>query len=321
MLAGRPQSAERAARWVSRYQVTAEYAGHGNTEAGEHTPAEELIGAFAPSEGALKEVLAYGEPSALAYQEQEATWPAILALWIAGPYGPLYATFDQESLFFENRALGSATKPLAATLTNHDVRTVTITAVQLTGGQSGDFQITGGNCVGRTLQPDDACEVQVAFDPGTLGLSETKLQATLAGTSQTIDLPLTGTGTPAPEPQPQPKTEPGPGPLVSPPGPTPIPRHSASVRVAHLVVESISPARLLLKLTVRGVATVKIARLLGTRHHRHFQTVKTIAVKASKAGALDVKLPRLAPGSYRVSISLAGAKTIVKSLTVLSGGR
>jgi hypothetical protein len=85
---------------------------------------------------------------------------------------------------------------------------------------------------------------------------------------------------------------------------------------ARLASASISPARLLLKLIAPGVATVKIARLLGKGHHRRWQTVKTITVKASKAGALEVKLPRLAAGSYRVSISLAGAKTVVKTLTV-----
>jgi hypothetical protein len=322
-LAGRRAAAERAAKWVSSYQVTAEYAGHGDTEAGEHTPAETLVGAFMASEGALKEALIYGEPTTAggpAAEAQEATWPALLALTQAGPYGPYYATFDQESLFFENRPLGSPTKPLAATLTNHDVRPVTITALELTGGQSKDFQITGGNCAGRTLQPGDVCEVQVAFDPSALGLRETQLQAALAGTSQTIDLPLTGTGTPAPEPQPQPKlepkTEPGPVPVISPLlALTPGPAHTSGP-VADLAVESISPARLLLKLTAPGVATVKIAHLLGKGHHRHFQTVKTIIVKAGKAGVLNVKLPRLVAGSYQVSISFVGAKTVTRTLTV-----
>jgi hypothetical protein len=316
-LAGDRQAAERAAKWVSRYQVTADYAGHGDTEAGEHTPAETLIGAFTPSEEALKEVLAYGEPITLggpAAEAQGATWPALLALTQAGPYGSYYATFDQESLFFENRALDSSTEPLAATLTNQDVRPVTITALRLTGGQSGNFQITGGNCAGRTLQPGEVCEVQVAFDPTAVGLRETQLQAALAGVSQTIDLPLTGIGIPAPEPQL--RTEPGPGPLVSPPGPTPVPRHSTSSPVAHLAVQSISPTRLLLKLTAPGVVTVKIARLLGKGHHRRWQTIKTIVVKASKAGALEITLPRLAAGSYRTSISLTGAKTVVKTIAV-----
>jgi hypothetical protein len=322
-LAGRRAAAERAAKWVSSYQVTAEYAGHGDAEAGEHNPAETLIGAFTPSEGALKEALIYGEPTTVsgpAAEAQAATWPALLALTQAGPYGPYYATFDQESLFFESRALGSATKPLAATLTNHDVRPVTITAVQLTGGQSGDFQITGGNCAGRTLQPGEICEAQVAFDPSALGLRETQLQTTLAGTSQTIQIPLDGIGIPAPEPQPQPKTEPkaeaGPGLAVGPPSPTPVPGHGAKGPVAGVAVESIGPTRLLLKLTAPGVAMVKIARLRGQGHHRHLQVVKTITVKANEAGVLKVKLPRLATGKYQVIISLTGAKTVVKTLTV-----
>jgi hypothetical protein len=79
---------------------------------------------------------------------------------------------------------------------------------------------------------------------------------------------------------------------------------------------SINPTRLVLDLTAPGVATVKIARQSGKGHHRHLQTVKTITVRASKAGVLEVKLPRLAAGSYQVSISLTGAKTVVKTLTV-----
>jgi hypothetical protein len=92
--------------------------------------------------------------------------------------------------------------------------------------------------------------------------------------------------------------------------------HTASGPLAGVAVKSIGRTRLLLKLSAPGVATVRIAHLLGKGHHRHFRTVKTITVKAGKAGVLDVKLPRLAAGSYRVSISLAGAKTVVKTLTV-----
>jgi hypothetical protein len=92
--------------------------------------------------------------------------------------------------------------------------------------------------------------------------------------------------------------------------------HTANGPVAGLAVESLGPARLLLKLTAPGIATVKIAQLRGKGHHRHFQNVKTITVTAGTAGVLEVKLPRLAVGSYRVSVSLAGAKTVVKTLTV-----
>ncbi len=317
-LAGDRHAAERAAKRVSQYQVTAEYAGHGDTEAGEHTPAEELIGAFTPSEGALKEALTYGEPvtrQGPATEAQEATWPALLALITAGPYGPYDAVFDQESLFFESRPLGSPSK-LTATLTNQDVRPVTIATVSVSGSEPADFNIAGGNCAGRTLAPGETCEAQADFDPTTTGLHEAQLQTTIQGASQKIQIPLDGTGTPAPEPQPQLKTEPGPGPVVSLlPTLTPGPAHTSGP-VAGVTVQSISPARLLLKFTAPGMATVKIARLRGKGHHPRLQTVKTITVKASKAGVLKVKLPRLATGGYQVSISLAGAKTVVKDLTV-----
>ncbi len=319
-LTGHSAAAQRAAKWATPYQITAEYAGEGDPETGEHTPAEDLIGAFTEDEGALKEALLDGISSSEEYGvhsgAQAPTAYALDALTTAGPYGPYDASFDQESLFFENQTVGSASKALTATLTNEDVRPVTIATVGIVGEQAGDFQLAGGRCAGHTLQPGQSCEAQVSFEPTTPGLHEALLQATVQGANQTMQVPLTGTGIPAPEPEPQPKAETSPGSLVGPPSPTPIPGHSASLPAAHLAVESISPARLLLKFTAPGVATVKIARLRGKGRHRRWQTMKTIVVKASTAGALGVKLPRLAPGGYRVSIGLAGAKTVVRTLTV-----
>ncbi len=97
---------------------------------------------------------------------------------------------------------------------------------------------------------------------------------------------------------------------------TPIPVHDGSVPAALMALESITSKRLLLKFAAPGVATVKIAHLRRKGHRRYWQAVKTITVKARKAGTLKVKLPRLAAGSYRVSISLTGATTIVKTLAV-----
>jgi hypothetical protein len=89
----------------------------------------------------------------------------------------------------------------------------------------------------------------------------------------------------------------------------------------HLASASISRARVVLKLTAAGGVTMRIARLRDKGHHRRWQTITTISINASKAGVLEVKLPRLVAGSYQVSISLAGAKTVVKTLTVPSGRR
>lgn len=197
------EAAQRAAKWVTPYQITAEYAGTGDPETGEHTPAEALIGAFAEEEGALKEALINGIPSSEhggVYGEAQApTVYALDALTIAGPYGPYDTSFDQQSLFFESRTVGSPSEPLTATLTNEDVRPLTIASVATAGEQAGDFQLSGGNCAGRTLQPGQSCEAQVGFDPTTSGLREALLRATVQGTGQTMQIPLDGTGTPAPE--------------------------------------------------------------------------------------------------------------------------
>jgi hypothetical protein len=83
-----------------------------------------------------------------------------------------------------------------------------------------------------------------------------------------------------------------------------------------LAIQGITSRRLVLKFTAPGRAIVKIARRAGRGSHRHWQTIETIAVKASKAGALEVKLPRLVAGSYQVSISLAGTKPVLETLTV-----
>jgi hypothetical protein len=83
-----------------------------------------------------------------------------------------------------------------------------------------------------------------------------------------------------------------------------------------LVVESVSPARLLLKLTAAGAVTVRIALQPGKGHNRRWRNVKTIALKTSKPGLVKVELPRLAAGRYRVSIALAASESVVRTLTV-----
>ena len=86
---------------------------------------------------------------------------------------------------------------------------------------------------------------------------------------------------------------------------------------ARPVVESVSAARLLLKFTSAGHATVRIARQVGTGRHRRWRTVKRIAVEVRRAGRIEVKLPRLAAGRYRVSIDFDDPRmVVVKTLVV-----
>jgi hypothetical protein len=199
-LSGRQAAAELAATWVSRYQVTAEYAGIGNPATGEHTPAEDVIGAFLPGEAALRNALAFGVGSdnrhGLYFEAQLPTTDALLALVSAGPYGPYDAAFDEQSLLFETRTVGSSSKPLTATVSNHDVRSITIVGVSVTGAEAGDFSAEGGECSGRTLAPGESCELSASFDPTTTGLREALLKVQLEGSAQTLELPVAGTGTP-----------------------------------------------------------------------------------------------------------------------------
>jgi hypothetical protein len=90
VLSGHRAAAEAAAKWVSRYQVTAEYAGTGNPETGEHTPAEDVIGAFLSNEAALRKALVSGVGSSNAHgkfsEARAPTTDALLALAMIGPY-------------------------------------------------------------------------------------------------------------------------------------------------------------------------------------------------------------------------------------------
>ncbi|HTA12263.1 MAG TPA: hypothetical protein VK765_02490 [Solirubrobacteraceae bacterium] len=221
-LTGRQAASERAARFVSRYQVTAEYAGEGNREAGEHTPAEDLIGAFLPSEGALRNALAFGVLSnshGVFAEAQPPTIDALAALLAAGPYGPFDAAFDESSLLFETSTVGVRSRPRTATLTNDDVRPVTISGAHVEGAEASDFQIEANHCSGHTLAPGESCEVSASFDPTASDLREALLALTLQGTSQTVEIPLTGTGEAITDPKTtgEPKTSPE-GP-TSTPGP------------------------------------------------------------------------------------------------------
>jgi hypothetical protein len=47
--------------------------------------------------------------------------------------------------------------------------------------------------------------------------------------------------------------------------------------------------------------------------------IKRLTVRATKAGTIRIKLPRLASGVYRITVSPLGAKSIVRTLTVPSG--
>ncbi len=328
-LAGRQASAERAARWVSRYQVTAEYAGVGNREIGEETPAEDLIGAFLPNEAALRTALAFGVqkegPVGVFGEAQLPTIDALSALLTAGPYGP-YDVLLSAPAQFEARVLGVRSLPKIATLTDEDVRPITIAGTHVKGEQAGDFAVEVDGCTGRTLAPKQSCDVSASFDPTAPGLREAQLVLTLQGGSQEIEQPLTGTGEAAAG------VEPGPGEIEhgtstgehkadseeprSSPGTSQTLASAVSRMAAKALVASIGARRLTLRLSQAGSVTVGIERSVRRRGRHDWQRVKTIRAKARAAGLLSIKLPRLSAGSYRASIVFAGSKPFTKTFLV-----
>ena len=116
------------------------------------------------------------------------------------------------------------------------------------------------------------------------------------------------------EPPAGPPTSGPPAPTVSNTPATQPPLRSRAARLANVSI--VNAGQLRLDFTAAGKATIQIARRSGRGRHYHWLLIKRLTVRATKAGIVRVKLPRLPSGSYRVSIGLAGGKTVVKTLTV-----
>jgi hypothetical protein len=110
------------------------------------------------------------------------------------------------------------------------------------------------------------------------------------------------TGSPPPTVSNAPRTRPSPSRLA--------PRPKTLARV------SVSGRQLKLAFTAAGKVTIQIARQSGRGRHRHWILTKRLTVRATKPGTIRIKLPRLASGVYRLTVSPPSAKSIVKTLTV-----
>ena len=225
-LAGEDAAAEAAAKRVSRFQVTPEYAGTPDPITGEPGPAEGLIGAFLGSEGDLRTALVGGLAASTEHGPYPAaqlpTAEALEALGAAGPYGSLSASLSQESVWFGKQAVGTQSASHAVLLTNEDERSLSVAAVALAGEGAGDFVLDGADCLGRTLAGGESCALAASFAPTVVGVREALVEVELTAGGQTLQLSLGGTGSPAPVTKPEPAGDPGPPPAPqldpSPPG-------------------------------------------------------------------------------------------------------
>jgi hypothetical protein len=319
-LAGRKPAAQKAAKWVSRYQLTAEYVGTPDPVTGDPAPAEPLIGAFFSEEGEMRNAIVNGLPSSpgshgLYGSARIPTAEALEALTAAGPYGPYNASLGEESLWFGKQTVGTQGKALVATLTNEDRRPLSIALVDLGGSQPGDFIFDGSGCLGRTLAPGESCELVAKFAPTATGTREAVVQVGVSASNQALELSLGGTGFPVPVVKPDPNGNSGPTPQpVPPPGADSIVAFKASqakgkvVKIAQLSCPAGASCALKLAKRVR----VKIAGKLYWA-----QVLAPTSLEAQEGASVRLRLSDSALAALR----LAGhARVTLKVMISTEGG-
>jgi trimeric autotransporter adhesin len=82
---------------------------------------------------------------------------------------------------------------LALYVSNVTANSVVITSVSISGANSGDFAISGPNCVG-TLAAGQTCQMSMLFTPSATGNRSALLQIGVQGLTQQVTVSLDGTG-------------------------------------------------------------------------------------------------------------------------------
>jgi uncharacterized repeat protein (TIGR03803 family) len=106
-----------------------------------------------------------------------------------------FVAFSPTSLSFPNQTVGVSSSPQTTTLTNSGSLPLTITSIQITGADSGDFGQTN-NCP-SSLQPNNSCTISVTFTPIATGSRSAAVSVTDNAPGSPQSVPLTGVGTPA----------------------------------------------------------------------------------------------------------------------------
>jgi hypothetical protein len=102
------------------------------------------------------------------------------------------ATLTPTSLAWGIIAIGSASQPKVATLTNTGSGTLTISNISVTGSEASEFPITANTC-GSTLGAGASCTISVEFKPNAEGTQKATLSVTDGAGIQTSALSGSGT--------------------------------------------------------------------------------------------------------------------------------
>ena len=103
-----------------------------------------------------------------------------------------FATPSPTSLNLGNQNVATASSPQVVTLTNSGGLPLTITSIQITGANSGDFAQT--NDCPSSLAPSNDCKISVTFTPMAVGNANASVTVTDNAPGSPQSVPLTGTG-------------------------------------------------------------------------------------------------------------------------------
>jgi hypothetical protein len=330
-LTGRAAAAERATKWVSRFQVTPEYAGSPDPGSGDQPPAYPLIGAFLTDENGLRNAIVTGLAPLFA-EAQPPTRQALEALAAAGPFGPYYLALDEQSLWFDTQFVGSTSAPRSVTLTNHDERAITIAGAHPAGEQAGSFEVDAADCVGATLASGESCAIAATFSPKVAGGRHAIVHLTIGGASQAVILSLGGAAVATADQDPDPRTVPEPPRAARPPEP-PAANATGSIdalkgaravgpgRIARLAMLSCPQGS---RCRVTAPRRVRI-RIAGRRYTVAILVPRAIA--PGRTAALRVRLSKAAArrlsgrrSVVRVPVALAAQGQISRTLELTLAG-
>lgn len=99
------------------------------------------------------------------------------------------------TLDFGTIAIGHTSLPQAVKVTNSGQAALVISSAVLAGANTGDYNITGDNCAGRTIAAGASCSTTFAFTPGGTGARTAQLAYTDNASGSPHTIALSGSGT------------------------------------------------------------------------------------------------------------------------------
>jgi WD40 repeat protein len=96
-----------------------------------------------------------------------------------------------------------------------------------------------------------------------------------------------------------------------------LPGSAASASAAKLAIAGLDRRKLMLSLSGPGWVSVRVRRLIESPHRR-WRFLRTLGANAGEAGRIEIPLPHLSPGEYRLNVRLhrPGSAGIVRLLRI-----